>query len=98
MVTEQIIQKFVLQESDVFIIVVDQLTLSDQKLIRNICSDTNYKDKDIIIVHNFSRLDDEESLKRQIKLDIESVFSVRMMDNGDNANSFKNLDYSTKTN
>ena len=49
-ITDYFIQKFILEKSDIFICVVDNLTLTDQKFINRIIK--YYSDKKIFIVHN----------------------------------------------
>ena len=49
-ITDYFLQKFILEKSDIFICVIDNLTLTDQKFINRIVK--NYTNKTIFIIHN----------------------------------------------
>jgi hypothetical protein len=53
-----------MEEADYFIIVTDQITLSDQKLIGKLCQYAlrNKKSKDIYIVHNLMKLNTKDQV------------------------------------
>lgn len=74
-------QKFIIDKSAAIIIVVDQLALSDQRLISNLCklnkSMQTQQHNLVLIVHNFSKINDQESLKKhQINLGIKILLNV----------------------
>lgn len=54
LLTENLLQRFILNQSHLILIIVDQLSKEEQKLIKKIKN--NYKNSEIIIVHNFSKL------------------------------------------
>lgn len=78
-ITDYFLQKFILEKSDIFICVIDNLTLTDQKFINRIVN--NYTNKTIFIIHNLktfiekSQVEDyinntlKESLTFQLKQD-----------------------------
>ena len=78
-ITDYFLQKFILEKSDIFICVIDNLTLTDQKFINRIVK--NYTNKTIFIIHNLktfiekSQVEDyinntlKESLTFQLKQD-----------------------------
>jgi hypothetical protein len=61
-----------MEEADYFIIVTDQITLSDQKLIGKLCQYTlrNKKVKYIYIVHNLMKLKTKDQVKKYVKNEI----------------------------
>ena len=64
-ITDYFIQKFILENSDIFICVVGNLTLTDQKFIRRIIK--NYTNKTIYIIHNLKNFIEVEQVKKYIK-------------------------------
>jgi len=73
--TESLMQQFLLSNSDIIIIVVNQLTFADQKMINRITAEFKGKKK-IFILHNFSSLYTTEDVERYIKMDILETFKV----------------------
>jgi len=73
-VTEDFIQNYILEVSDIILIVVGQLTFSDQKLISKITE--KYKNKNIFIIHNFYNSYHITEIKEKIKNDILQSFNV----------------------
>ena len=63
-------QKFIIEISDIMIIVLNKMSFPDQKLLSNILSKTP-KDKKVIIIHNFSNLNTIEAVKHYINVDVE---------------------------
>ena len=64
-ITDYFLQKFILEKSDIFICVVDNLTLTDQKFINRIIK--NYTNKKIYIIHNLKTFIDKEQVENYIK-------------------------------
>ena len=64
-ITDYFIQKFILENSDIFICVVDNLTLTDQKFISRIIK--NYTNKTIYIIHNLKTFIKKEQVENYIK-------------------------------
>ena len=64
-ITDYFIQKFILEKSDIFICVVDNLTLTDQKFINRIIK--YYADKKIYIVHNLKTFIEKDQVEDYIK-------------------------------
>jgi hypothetical protein len=67
-----------MEEADYFIIVTDQITLSDQKLIGKLCRYAlrNKKSRDIYIVHNLMKLETKDQVKKYVKNEILKVFDI----------------------
>ena len=71
--TEDFIQSFILYSCNIILIVVDMLTQQDQKIIERI--KTMYSGlKNIIIVHNFSKLESKEKVLEKAYSDIKGAF------------------------
>ena len=78
--TDIFMQRFLVETSDVILIVVGQLTFSDQKLINRILVEFEHrKDKRIVILHNFCNLYKIKDVKVQIKRDIQRCYDVDKM-------------------
>lgn len=63
-ITDYFIQKFILEKSDIFICVVDNLTLSNQKFINRIIK--NYTYKTIFIIHNLKTFIEKDQVENYI--------------------------------
>ena len=64
-ITDYFIQKFILEKSDIFICVVDNLTLTDQKFINRIIK--YYTNKKIFIVHNLKTFIKKNQVEEYIR-------------------------------
>ena len=64
-ITDYFIQKFILEKSDIFICVVDNLTLTDQKFINRIIK--YYANKKIFIVHNLKTFVQKSQVEEYIE-------------------------------
>ena len=64
-ITDYFLQKFILEKSDIFICVVDNLTLTNQKFINRIIK--NYTNKKIYIIHNLKTFIEKEQVENYIK-------------------------------
>ena len=64
-ITDYFLQKFILEKSDIFICVVDNLTLINQIYINRIVN--NYTYKTIFIVHNLKTLIEKEQVQNYIE-------------------------------
>ena len=64
-ITDYFLQKFILEKSDIFICVVDNLTLTNQKFINRIIK--NYSNKKIYIIHNLKTFIEKEQVENYIK-------------------------------
>ena len=64
-ITDYFIQKFILEKSDIFICVVGNLTLNDQKFINRIIK--HYANKKIYIVHNLQTFVEKYQIEEYIK-------------------------------
>jgi hypothetical protein len=62
LLTEHLLQRFILSQSNIVLIVVDQLTKEEQRLIEKIKN--LYEQNELIIIHNFSKLVEEEDVKK----------------------------------
>ena len=72
--TETLIQDFILENCNIIMIILNQLTQEYQKMIERIIR--NYSDKEIFIIHNFSNLGMIDSVKDKIKRDVINSFPV----------------------
>ncbi len=70
--TELLSHNFILNTSNIIVLVVDQVGIFDQKLINRIQSD--FYDKIIIVVHNLKNLEDIECVEAHIKTNIQDYF------------------------
>jgi len=102
-ITEDFIQSYILETSNVILIVVGQLSFSDQKLIAKITQ--RYKKKNIFICHNFFSIHKLSDVKPLIQSSILDAFSVepKIMDkqihkDQANKNSTVYIDYRTGVN
>lgn len=76
-IAEVLIQTFVLEESDIILIVVGQLTFADQILIHRVRKQFQKNTtKKIYIIHNFFTLSTREEVEQAVENDITSVFDV----------------------
>ena len=75
-IKENIFQKFILEESKVFIIVLTHLTSSDQTYIQKIISRLKDKEKTIFIVHNYSDLSAGDTIKTKIS-ELHQYFNLK---------------------
>ena len=73
--TETFIEDFILNSSNVILIIVGQLTQDDQTITERVRREYQYKKK-IIIIHNFPFLLTEEAISDRIHKDIELAFDV----------------------
>ena len=64
-ITDYFLQKFILEKSDIFICVVDNLTLTDQKFLNRIIK--NYTNKNIFIIHNLKTFIEKDQVESYIK-------------------------------
>ena len=64
-ITDYFIQKFILEKSDIFICIIDNLTLTEQKFINRIIK--YYKHKKIFIVHNLKTFIKRKQVEDYIK-------------------------------
>lgn len=64
LITDYFLQKFILEKSDIFICVVDNLTLTDQKFINRIVN--NYTNKTIFIIHNLKTFIEKNQVENYI--------------------------------
>ena len=71
--TDIFIQDFILESSEVILIVVGPLTQDDQKLIERISRKYKLKKK-IVIVHNFANIWDNKAIEERIESDIKRAF------------------------
>ena len=72
--TEIFIQDFIIRKSNILIVVVDQLTFSEQKLINRLKYNKNY-DK-LFVIHNTQFFEDKETIKAHIENVVKkSIFS-----------------------
>ena len=72
--TDAFIQDFILEVSEVIVIVIGQLSQNDQKIIERISRKYREK-KRIIIIHNFSNLYNVEDIEKKIQKDIIKAFN-----------------------
>ena len=80
-ITEKFLQNFILFSSNILIIVVGQLTYSDQKLINRIKGEV-WKQKIIFIIHNYMFLEKIEDVKDCIKNNVlNSITFGELMEN-----------------
>ena len=63
-ITDYFLQKFILEKSDIFICVVGNLTLTDQKFINRIIK--NYTNKTIFIIHNLKTFIEKDQVEYYI--------------------------------
>ena len=63
-ITDYFLQKFILEKSDIFICVVGNLTLTDQKFINRIIK--NYTNKAIFIIHNLKTFIEKDQVEYYI--------------------------------
>jgi hypothetical protein len=91
--TEIFIQDFIIKHSNIFIVVVDQLSFSEQKLINRLRNE-NYEQ--IFIIHNTQYLTDIKSIEAHIEETVKkSVFS-NLKKNIFTTLEVKNEEYKTK--
>ena len=64
-ITDYFLQKFILEKSDIFLCVVDNLTLTDQYFINRIIK--NYTNKTIYIIHNLKTFIEKDQMINYIK-------------------------------
>ena len=76
--TEYFIQNFILYACNIIIIVVELLTQHDQKIIERIKS-LYSETKNIIVVHNFFKLELKEHVLQRSTFEIKGAFSVTEM-------------------
>ena len=62
-ITEQFIKDFAINKSKIILIIVGQLTISEQLMINNIKNFNINKDKEIIIIHNLLNFVKKNKLK-----------------------------------
>jgi len=69
LITESFLQNFFLEFSDVLLLVVDNLTYSEQKVINKIKDEikNHRKNKKLFIIHNLKAFRTEEQVKNYIK-------------------------------
>jgi hypothetical protein len=77
-VCESLLQNFMVDKSDIILIVVAQLTFSDQLLIQRITRQFKEKSKKkIFIVHNYYTISENAYIDEAIKKDVIDVFDVK---------------------
>jgi len=77
-VTEDFIQNFILEKADIILIVVGQLTFSDQRLINRIVSNYGNSNKEILVVHNYFELDVTSNVLERVEMDILRSFDIKI--------------------
>jgi len=66
-ITDYFLQKFILEKSDIFLCIVDNLTLTNQKFINRIIKNYGNKNKTIFIIHNLKTFIDKNQVENYIK-------------------------------
>lgn len=75
---ELFLQNFLIEQSDVILIVVGNLTFSDQMMIHRVVNEyTTNRGKRFIIVHNFASFISRQTTEEAVKTEIEEIFDVR---------------------
>jgi hypothetical protein len=82
------LQKFILEKSDIFICVVDNLTLTDQKFINRIIK--NYSNKKIYIIHNLKTFVEKNQVENYIENTLMQSLTFEL-----EKEKYKNLDGKT---
>ena len=72
LMTENFIQNFILYTCNIIIIVVEEMTEHDQKIIENIKSLHKVKQR-IIIVHNYFKLENKQDVLERINFEMENT-------------------------
>jgi hypothetical protein len=88
-ITDYFLQKFILENSDIFICVVDNLTLTDQKFINRIIK--NYTSKKIYIIHNLKTFIEKDQVEQYIENTLMQSLTFELQ-----KENYKNLDGKTK--
>eukprot|EP01016_Furgasonia_blochmanni_P019437 TRINITY_DN217_c0_g1_i1.p1 TRINITY_DN217_c0_g1~~TRINITY_DN217_c0_g1_i1.p1 ORF type:complete len:441 (-),score=87.12 TRINITY_DN217_c0_g1_i1:230-1552(-) len=76
--TENFLQTFILQECNVILLTVSQLTQSDQKLVERILN--RFSHKKVVIIHNLHEIVTKKDAEKFIKSDILEAFKVTEQD------------------
>ena len=87
-ITDYFLQKFILEKSDIFICVVDNLTLTDQKFINRIIK--NYSNKKIYIIHNLKTFVEKNQVENYIENTLMQSLTFEL-----EKEKYKNLDGKT---
>ena len=74
-ITDYFIQDFILEKSQIIMIVAGQMSQNDQKLIERICKDFKAKKK-IVVIHNMQNLTKIEDVQKRVDKDIILSFKV----------------------
>ena len=88
-ITDYFLQKFILENSDIFICVVDNLTLTDQKFINRIIK--NYTSKKIYIIHNLKTFIEKDQVEQYIENTLMQSLTFELQ-----KEKYQNLDGKTK--
>lgn len=100
LITEFFIQKFIIWKSDILILVVGNISLTEQKLLSRIKSEVESMDKNkqIYVIHNLKDYSEEEqvndyienTLKKLYKIDIEEIIgqNINRQNKSDNTKYF----------
>ena len=81
-IKDNMFQKFILEHSNVFIIVVSHITYSDQCYIEKIISRLKDQMKHIFIIHNLSNIAGERTFREKIE-DLKTYFNLKAMSMAD---------------
>jgi hypothetical protein len=73
-IKEKIYQQFLIENSQILIIVLSQVTYSDQKLLEKIVKTCNDKEKKVIIIHNFLDISDNATMEKKIE-ELKEIFN-----------------------
>ena len=78
LLTEYFIQKFIIWKSDIIILVVGDMTLSEQKLLFKVKRDVESlnKNKKIFVIHNLKEFTEEEDVNNYIENTLKKLYDI----------------------
>ena len=79
LITELFIQKFIINKSDILIIVIGNMTLNEQQLLARIKKEA--KNKQIYVVHNLQNYQTHEQVDDYIENTLKNLFDINIEEN-----------------
>ena len=83
LITEYFLQKFIIWKSDVLILVVGNITLTEQKLLQRVTKavETLGKQKEIYVVHNLKEYSTKEQVDDYIENTLKKLYKIEIEEN-----------------
>ena len=97
LITEFFLQKFILWKSDIVILVIGNISLTEQKLLYTVKQEVKnlYKNKQIFVIHNLKEYTKEEQVNYYIENTLKKLYKIEIIER-DQLNILENSNFNNK--